>query len=220
MDWLKMLAIAGMNGGGSGGSGGVSPEEVTTIVKEQFPGGVGHKEVTEVYGDTLTWDGNTEGLEMAGNGRQTWYRVSDAVPTKDDCANGVTLYLHLPDGTSSDPMSLDGSTAQSLFKDGVFAADIYAIIIPTDDYLLIPAMGESVLFPKAGVWFASGDGVYTSEFTIPGYNGFKTVTEVIKPISEEYLPKAAAVADVTEAPTADQFNALLASLRAAGYLAE
>ena len=34
------------------------------------------------------------------------------------------------------------------------------------------------------------------------------------------LPKAAAVADVTEAPTAEQFNALLASLRAAGYLAE
>jgi hypothetical protein len=31
--------------GGSGG--GVSPEEVTTIVKEQFPGGVGNKEVTE-----------------------------------------------------------------------------------------------------------------------------------------------------------------------------
>lgn len=48
MDWLKMLAIAGMNGGGSGGSGGVSPEEVTTIVKEQFPGGVGYSEVGEV----------------------------------------------------------------------------------------------------------------------------------------------------------------------------
>lgn len=32
--------------------------------------------------------------------------------------------------------------------------------------------------------------------------------------------KASAVADVTAAPTADEFNALLASLRAAGYLAE
>lgn len=49
MDWLKMLAIAGMNGGGSGGSGGgVSPEEVTTIVKEQFPGGVGYSEENAV----------------------------------------------------------------------------------------------------------------------------------------------------------------------------
>ena len=48
MNWLKMLAIAGMNGGGSGGSGGVSPEEVTTIVKEQFPGGVGYEEMVEM----------------------------------------------------------------------------------------------------------------------------------------------------------------------------
>lgn len=50
MNWLKMLAIAGMNGGGSGGGsgGGVSPEEVTTIVKEQFPGGVGYSEVQTV----------------------------------------------------------------------------------------------------------------------------------------------------------------------------
>lgn len=47
MDWLKMLAIAGMNGGGSGG--GVSPEEVTTIVKEQFPGGVGYEEMVELF---------------------------------------------------------------------------------------------------------------------------------------------------------------------------
>ena len=43
--------------------------------------------------------------------------------------------------------------------------------------------------------------------------------ETVKTLDPTYLPKAAAVADVTDAPTADQFNALLASLRAAGYLA-
>lgn len=41
----------------------------------------------------------------------------------------------------------------------------------------------------------------------------------VKMIDSIMLPKAAAVADVTEAPTAEEFNALLASLRAAGYLA-
>lgn len=40
------------------------------------------------------------------------------------------------------------------------------------------------------------------------------------PLDEKYLPKAEAVADATDAPTAEDFNALLASLRAAGYLAE
>ena len=41
-----------------------------------------------------------------------------------------------------------------------------------------------------------------------------------KLIDSIYLPKAAAVADATDAPTAENFNALLASLRAAGYLSE
>ena len=42
----------------------------------------------------------------------------------------------------------------------------------------------------------------------------------LKPIGSEFLPKVEAIADATEAPTAEQFNALLAALRAAGYMAE
>ena len=38
-------------------------------------------------------------------------------------------------------------------------------------------------------------------------------------VPEEFLPTAEPVADVTQAPTADDFNALLNSLRNAGYLA-
>lgn len=38
-------------------------------------------------------------------------------------------------------------------------------------------------------------------------------------LDAQFLPKAAAVSDVAAAPTAEQFNALLASLRNAGYLA-
>lgn len=40
------------------------------------------------------------------------------------------------------------------------------------------------------------------------------------PMSKEYLPKVAAIEDLTEAPTAADFNNLLAALRAAGYMAE
>jgi hypothetical protein len=44
--------------------------------------------------------------------------------------------------------------------------------------------------------------------------------KVVNTIDQKYLPKAASIADVTTVPTAEEFNALLASLRAAGYLAE
>jgi hypothetical protein len=42
----------------------------------------------------------------------------------------------------------------------------------------------------------------------------------LKQLDGKFLPKAEAVTNVTAAPTAEQFNSLLASLRAAGYLAE
>ena len=48
--------------------------------------------------------------------------------------------------------------------------------------------------------------------------GIWALKTVITTLDPKYLPKAEAVADVTEAPTAENFNALLASLRAAGYL--
>ena len=38
------------------------------------------------------------------------------------------------------------------------------------------------------------------------------------PLDPKYLPKAESVSDVTEAPTAEQFNALLSALRSAGYM--
>lgn len=43
-------------------------------------------------------------------------------------------------------------------------------------------------------------------------------TSNIMPLDSKYLPKAAALPDVSDAPTAEDFNALLASLRAAGYM--
>lgn len=63
--------------------------------------------------------------------------------------------------------------------------------------------------------------IYSREITAGDHSvevfaeGYKSV-EVICP---DNLPKAASVPDVTAAPTAEEFNALLASLRNAGYLA-
>jgi hypothetical protein len=54
----------------------------------------------------------------------------------------------------------------------------------------------------------------------PEYINVAVYVEDIHKIDAKFLPKAEAVADVTAAPTAENFNALLASLRAAGYLSE
>ena len=45
-----------------------------------------------------------------------------------------------------------------------------------------------------------------------------SVGSPVKTLEAKYLPKAAAIADLTAAPTAEDFNALLAVLRDAGYL--
>lgn len=65
---------------------------------------------------------------------------------------------------------------------------------------------------------------YTGTIWLYCYNkGIHTIeikVKVPKTLDSKFLPKAEGVADLTEAPTAENFNALLASLRAAGYLSE
>lgn len=163
-------------------------QDVPQIVKNSFPGGVGYAEVTETYSDTLNWDGNTEGLESVSDAGYTLYHISDAVPTKEDCSNGVKISLVTPDGEI--PIELTGEEFQVGFQDdGMWTGDTFLQIIPTDNYTYTKG-GWSVTFPKAGMYFLCIDGGYTSEFTIPGYNGFKTVTKVVNHIDPKFLPEA------------------------------
>lgn len=79
---------------------------------------------------------------------------------------------------------------------------------------------NGVVFGTAGVYFANNNNHYVTKFT----------NETTHPISSDFLPlattttagtvkQAAAIADVTAAPTAEEFNALLNSLRDADILA-
>ena len=80
---------------------------------------------------------------------------------------------------------------------------------------------EGIEINEPGMYFAKGSGGYISGLYAP---------ETTHPISSDFLPpatptaagtvkQAAAVANVTAAPTAEEFNALLKSLRDAGILA-
>lgn len=77
---------------------------------------------------------------------------------------------------------------------------------------------------KCATTYSEETDTIESSITIITSIGTIDTAELIGPvyiytISTEFLPKATAVEDVTEAPTAEQFNALLAALREAGYLA-
>lgn len=171
MDWLKMLAIAGMNGGGSGGSGGASPEEVVSIVKEQFPGGVGYKETVVVTEPLrVTWDGNTEGLASFGD----FYKVSDIVLT-DEQIKSTTVSV--PDvGTLTLGMMWDN-------------------LVVTPDYVYAPvicfcrtagATFDGFTIPEVGVYLTDQSAGATLVLPIEHNERTELVTV---PISAEYLPK-------------------------------
>lgn len=192
MDWLKMLAIAGMNGGGSGGGsgGGVSPEEVTTIVKEQLPGGVGYREYVEVYENPLVWNGDVEGrilVDMPGaNGEAGYVKISDTIPTDEDFGSGGVLNV------------VASGKAQSV----TFTADnvgaVSGILLVADAIMVVPeeAAGKPVsdefplIFPEAGMytmWQKSG-GITYLELSVNGYEGFRFSKNIAHKIDETLLP--------------------------------
>lgn len=80
--------------------------------------------------------------------------------------------------------------------------------------------GESPIYFESTVTMDSG-GIYVKDDGKAHqvtYTVYQKVSEVIT-LDEKYIPKAAAVSDVTAAPTAEEFNALLAALRNAGLMA-
>lgn len=126
-------------------------------------------ETKVVEGDTLTWDGNTEGLASPFPNA---YKVSNVVLTDADLAKTWTLMLNTGDEHSAAPeMMLE---AWKL----------------TDFVLYVPPSGiqlEQYFIPR-GLYFANVNGVHPSSLTIPGYGKFVSEQTVVKPLDEKYMP--------------------------------
>ena len=123
------------------------------------------------YGDTLTWDGNTDGKAIVGD---MVCHISDAVPTIEDCANGVMA-------TFADGSTAMG-TATPMGEGLLMLADSEGILCVATDNLEFNGM----VFPKKGIYVIY-DGLYVSSLTINGYNGFER--KEITPVPTEYLPE-------------------------------
>lgn len=120
-------------------------------------------------GDTLYWDGNTEGLVCVAD---MVYKVSDAVPTADDVANGCV-------GTAA------AGVVELHFSDtgnGILLEDNGLAVIVSDSGIGIDMGGFA--FQEAGTYLNGTLNV--KSFTIPGYTGFP----VTKKIEKKYLPGA------------------------------
>lgn len=116
----------------------------------------------QVGGDTLTWDGNTEGKEpVFVGGEVSFYKVDDAAPVLDDCQNGLSVVF-------------GGEVASFTYDDLLSAAEEFGTL-GTEMFLSIPYNNFSVfdaVFPEKGTYFIAIDGAYVSSLTIPGYTGF------------------------------------------------
>ena len=161
MDLKDILMSRCLSGGGSSG-GACSWNDLKD------------KPFEETYGDTLIWDG-TFGVIDESLGIFT--KISDAVPSVDDVANGIVFDF-------GEIIEWSGEDIQSFYNaDGFCNVDFAFVVVPEDGYTT-DIEGESVTFPEAGVYtLIEFTGL---SVTIFGYSGFATV----KTIDEKFLPKS------------------------------
>lgn len=161
---------------------------INPIPVEYLPEGHQFGETT-VMSDTLTWDGNTEGLYSVLG---MFYKVSDAIPTLADLQNGGILSAL---GTD-DPFT----SGQVVDIESLGAGEGCIIIVNVNgDPLVGVALkvgatatleGVTATFEETGVFFlrqqlSTNVYIHIGKLTINGYAGFET-TE-IKPLDIKYI---------------------------------
>lgn len=140
---------------------------------------VKNKPFGEVYGDTLTIDWTTIIYDLeAGNTEivgGVFIKVSDAVPTMDDFANGFS-FTNI-DGDYVLVSAEEAAEAVVEIIDGILFAQQLVAVSETGAGVEV----EGMVFPESGSYTQINSIV---SFTIPGYTGFSG----IKPMDKKYLP--------------------------------
>lgn len=189
-------------GGGSGGTSIDVTAQVgqTIVVKEVDANGKPTKwesadyqprthweETTTIKGDTLTWDGNTDGRLIVND---AFVKISDVVLTSDDLKNGYK-FSYVFDGVTDERELTEYDRPNN---DILVICDGAVICVSTDG-----ASIAEFVFPEKGTYIGIG---YTEaspvSLTIPGYNGFETTTTVVKTIPPKYLPEGIGYSEEVE----------------------
>ena len=137
------------------------------ILNRPFYGGL--------VGDTITWNGETEGREivelpMTSNGETIMVpccRVADNPPSPQQLRSG-NISVTLSDGaviTSNDTLH----QVSMVMEDGfAMLASLYVIVIPYNNYALVDG-SDAIIFPKRGVYMCLMDGVHATGLYIEGF---------------------------------------------------
>lgn len=164
----------------------------------------------------IEWDGDTDGLYCVND---TWYLVSDEVISDDVLRNG-TITLITENIVTEMPV---GPYWDALVQQGLISEDVSGLMEGAVVVVRKPGVsmtGEGP-FERTGTYFVNSYGTRADKF----------VSEIIHPIATVFLPQATSTAHGTvkqmpylpnatgDVPTAEEFNALLKSLRDAGILA-
>lgn len=140
---------------------------------------------TIIGGDTLTWDGNTDGLHSVNTNPENetyYYKISDATPTETELAAGTIVMSAGNSGSSAILVAQDEGAL--IGTEGIY------IVIPYDNYSFPLGSDLTVVFAKKGIYTCIlSNGNYMASLTIPGYTGFETKSTKIVTIDPKYLPE-------------------------------
>ncbi len=125
--------------------------------------------VTTEGGDTLTWDGNTEGLVCTTVWGIPCYKLSDAILTENDIGEEALMYFANGVG-----LGKDEGLVQATLNGLVYGADGLFLAVPNDNFVFDDGNGNAIAIPEKGVYFGLSDGNYPTSLTIPNYTGFTT----------------------------------------------
>lgn len=185
------------------GYAGFGCETTVKLNEEYLPDSLTGDILVETTTDTITWDGNTNGLEYAslGSGDPTTiaYHISDAVPTDEDLINGVTSVVFASYSGKKITYDVAFESDDESIKVGLASTNIVVIICSKDNHTY-----EGITFPKKGIYFIRSEadsGYYyiTESLTINGYTGFDTEIK----LNEKYLTVIPIAKGGTGATTAD-----------------
>lgn len=143
-----------------------------------------YEEVTQTLGDTLTWDGSTDGRTTVAVNGGTFVKISNAAPTTEDCANGGHISVINTSGSTQD---MDFPSSQCVDMGGAYMILNSFLSVP-EEMVGVDFTGMGIIFPEAGL-YSPADAFESLRLTINGYTKFIEETVHIKTIDEKFLPK-------------------------------
>ena len=158
-----------------------------------------------VLGDTLTWDGNAEGLvttnKISELGGITYYKISDITPLLSEMLNRqataylshgsqVTIYFWSSPAWLGDGSQMTLANAVTSDSDVVCYGQLQCLICLKAPVTLAEL---NLTLDEPGVYMPIfNDGTYTCKMTIPGFSGFPTTVDMI---NESSIPDTIARVD-------------------------